>query len=53
MILSRCYYKSSLLHVVTRYFDTKFMEKSKQILQQPGPLYKCKFVFVTKRKKIG
>ena len=39
-----------LKHVVTRYFDTKFTKKSKQIIQQPGPFILIHICFLTKRK---
>ena len=32
-----------LKHVVTKYFDTKLSEKSKQILRQPGPFIQIVF----------
>ena len=39
------------LDVVTRYFDTKFTEKSKQILRQPGPFIQMQICFWQKEKK--
>ena len=40
-----------LKHVVTRYFDTKSSEKSKQIQRQPGAFIQMQICFLTKRKK--
>ena len=36
-------------HVVTRYFDTKSSEKSKQRQRKPGPFIQMQF-FLTNRK---
>ena len=40
-----------LKHVVTRYFNTKSLEKSKQIRRQPGTFIQMQICFLTKRKK--
>ena len=41
-----------LKHVATRCFDNKFMEKSKQIIQQPGLFQQIHF-FSKRKKRIG
>ena len=40
-----------LKHVVTRYFDTKFTEKSKQILRQPGLFEQIQICFSKIKKE--
>ena len=40
----------SIVYVVTRYFETKSSEKSKQTQRQPGPFIQMQICFLTKRK---
>ena len=41
-----------LKHVVTRYFDTKLSEKSKQKQRQPGPFIQIQILFFNKNKNL-